>query len=63
MAKIKVELSPAKRMFDGDEYILTKINYTEEAAKEDQVYYNERGKKANILEEGGYWLLYTKVGS
>ncbi len=62
MAEIKVELSPAKRKFDGDDYILTKINYTKEAAKEDQAYHKQRGRKTRILEEDGYWLLYTKIG-
>jgi len=51
-----------KRDFDGQEYVLTKINYTKEAAEEDQAYYRERGNKISILEEDGFWLLYTKVG-
>ena len=62
MAETKLEPAPVKRIFGGEEYILTKINYTEEAAKEDQAYHKERGRKARILEEDGYWLLYTKVG-
>ena len=62
MAEISVKLSQVKREFDGQEYILTKINYTEEAAKEDEAYYKEQGTVTRILEEDGFWLLYTKVG-
>lgn len=62
MAGIKLELPRAKREFDGKAYILTKINYTEEAAREDQVYHEKRGRETRLLEEDGYWLLYTKVG-
>ena len=62
MAEISVELSQAKREFDGQQYILTKINYTKEAAEADQAYHKERGRKARILEEDGFWLLYTKIG-
>ncbi len=62
MAEIKIETPPVKRTFDGGEYILTKINYTKEAAKEDEAYHKERGRKTRILEKDGYWLLYTKIG-
>ena len=62
MAEISIQLAPAKREFDGQEYILTKINYTEEAAKEDEAYHKERGRESRILEEAGYWLLYTRIG-
>ena len=62
MADISVQLAQAKRAFDGQEYTLTKINYTKEAAEEDEAYYKERGSETNILEEDGFWLLYTKIG-
>ena len=62
MAEIKLELSRAKRKFDGQDYILTKINFTEDAAKEDVAYHKERGRETRLLEEDGYWLLYTKIG-
>ncbi len=62
MGNITVPVTRAKRTFDGQEYILTKINYTNEAAKEDQAYYQKRGKKTKILEEDGFWLIYTKIG-
>lgn len=62
MAEISVQLAQAKREFDGQEFILTKIDYTKEAAEEDQAYHKERGREARILEEDGFWLLYTKVG-
>ena len=62
MAGISVEPVKAKREFDGQEYILTKINYVEEAAKEDEAYHKERGRETRILEEAGYWLLYTRIG-
>ena len=62
MAEISVEPVRAKKEFNGQEYILTKINYTEEAAKEDEAYHKERGRETRILEEAGYWLLYTRIG-
>ncbi len=62
MAEIPVEPSQAKMDFDGQQYILTKINFTKEAAEEDQAYQKERGREARILEEDGFWLLYTKIG-
>ena len=62
MAEIKVELAPAKREFDGQDYVITKINYTKEAAEEDQAYHKGRGRETRILEEDGFWLVYTKVG-
>lgn len=62
MAEISVEISQAKKEFDGQQYVLTKINYTKEDAEADQAYHKERGREARILEEDGFWLLYTKVG-
>ena len=62
MGNISIPVMRVKRDFDGQEYVLTKINYTKEAAEEDQAYYQKRGNKISILEEDGFWLLYTKVG-
>jgi hypothetical protein len=62
MGNISIPVTRVKREFDGQEYVLTKINYTKEAAEEDQAYYQKRGNKIRILEEDGFWLLYTKVG-
>jgi len=62
MGNVSVPVTQAKREFDGQEYVLTKINYAKEAAEEDQAYYQKRGNKTRILEEDGFWLLYTKVG-
>lgn len=62
MGNISIPVTRVKREFDGQEYVLTKINYTKEAAEEDQAYYQKRGNKVRILEEDGFWLLYTKVG-
>ena len=62
VAEISVELSQAKKEFDGQQYILTKIDFTKEAAEEDQAYHKERGREARILEEDGFWLVYTKIG-
>ena len=60
---ISIERSKTKREFDGQEYILTKVSYSEEDAKTDEAYHKERGREARILEEGGFWLLYTKIGA
>ena len=62
VAEISVQPSRAQREFDGQRYILTKIDYTKEAAEEDQAYYRERGRDAKVLEEDGFWLLYTRIG-
>ncbi len=62
MAEISLQVSQARREFDGQQYILTKINYTKEDAEADQAYYKERGREARILEEDGFWLVYTKIG-
>lgn len=62
VAEILGKPSQIKRKFDGHDYVLTKVNYTKEAAQEDQAYHKERGRKTRIVEENGYWLLYTKVG-
>mgnify|MGYP006266651465 CR=1 FL=1 len=62
MGNISIPVTRVKREFNGQEYVLTKINYTEESAKEDQAYYQKRGNKTNILEEDGFWLIYTKIG-
>ena len=57
-----ISIPVVKREFDGQDYVLTKINYTKEDAEEDQAYYRERGNKISIIEEDGFWLLYTKIG-
>ena len=62
MSEIKVELAPAEREFDGQKYILTKINYTKQSAEEDEAYHKERGRETRIVEDGIFWLVYTKVG-
>ena len=63
VAEISIEPVKAKRKFDGKEYVLTKINYTEEDAKEDEAWHKERGTEVRIVEDGIFWLLYTKIGS
>ncbi len=62
MAEATVELAPAKKKFNGQDYILTKINFTEEDAHEDEAYHKKRGRKVKTVEEPGYWFLYTKIG-
>ena len=62
MAEISIQLARAKREFDGQQYILTKIDYTKESAEEDAAYHKERGRTPKILEEDGFWLVYTKIG-
>lgn len=57
-----ISIPVVKREFDGQDYVLTKINYTKEDAEEDQAYYRERGNKISIIEEDGFWLIYTKIG-
>ncbi len=62
MAEISVRPVQARRDFDGQKYVLTKIDYSKEAAEDDQAYHRERGRETRILEEDGFWLVYTKVG-
>lgn len=59
---ISVDLPKAKLKFDGKDYILTKIDFSEEDAKADQEYHKGRGKETRILQDGDYWLLYSKIG-
>ena len=62
MAGISIQLARAKKELDGQQYILTKIDYTKDEAEEDGAYYKERGNVTKIIEEDGYWLIYTKIG-
>ena len=62
MANISVQPVKAKREFDGKDFVLTKINYSEEDAVQDKVYHEERGRETRLVEEDGFWLLYTKIG-
>ena len=59
---LSVDLPKAKLKFDGDDYILTKINFSEEDAKADQEYHKGKGRKTRILQDGDFWLLYSKIG-
>lgn len=62
MAGISVEPVKVKRKFDSKEYILTKINYSQKDAKEDAAWQKKRGSEAKIVEDGIFWLVYTKIG-
>ena len=62
MTEIKVHPAPPRREFDGKQYILTTVDYTKEAAADDEAYQKERGRITKVIEEEGYWLLYTKIG-
>lgn len=59
---ISVDAPKAKIKFNGTEYILTKIDFSEEDAKADQEYHKGRGKETRILQDGNFWLLYSKIG-
>ena len=62
MAEISVQRSEAQREFNGQVYILTKINFDKEAADEDEAYHRERGREVKTVQEGIFWILYTKIG-
>ena len=62
MAEISVEPAKAQREFDGQTYVLTKINYDKEAADDDEAYHKKRGRGVKTVQEGIFWLLYTKIG-
>mgnify|MGYP001063069490 CR=1 FL=1 len=62
MAQISIQPARAKREFNGQQYTLTKIDFSKEDAKEDEAYHKERGRKTRVVEEDGYWLIYTKIG-
>lgn len=62
MAQITVQLAQAKREFGRERYILTKINYTKQDAEQDEAYHKQHGRKTKVIEEDGFWLLYTKIG-
>jgi len=62
VADISVKPAKAKREFDGKTYVLTKISYDKEAADEDEAYHKKRGREVKTVQEGIFWLLYTKIG-
>ena len=62
MAQITVQPVKARREFNGEKYVLTKIDYTKEDAEADEAYYQKQGRVTRLIEEDGYWLLYTKLG-
>ncbi|MFH1381337.1 MAG: hypothetical protein ABIH70_00385 [Chloroflexota bacterium] len=62
MAQRLVQTPPSKREFDGQPYILTKIDFNKADAQEDESYHKQRGRKVKIVEEDGFWLIYTKIG-
>ena len=62
MAELSVQRAAAQREFDGQVYILTKINFDKEAADEDEAYHRERGREVKTVQEGIFWILYTKIG-
>jgi len=62
VAEISVQPAKAQVEFDGETYVLTKINYDQEAADEDEAYHKKRGRKVKTVQEGIFWLLYTKMG-
>lgn len=62
VAEISIQRVPAEREFDGKRYVLTKIDYTKEDAEADQKYHSERGREVRVVEEGIFWLVYTKIG-
>jgi len=62
VAEISVQPARARREFDGQEYVLNKINYSKDAAEDDKAYHDQRGRETRILEEDGFWLVYTRIG-
>ncbi len=60
---VERSMRPARprRDFDGHEYILTKINYTRKDAEDDKAYHQAKGRDTRIIEEDGFWLVYTKT--
>ena len=60
---IFVELPKNNRKFDNRDFVLSKIDYSKEDANTDQAYYKGRGTEAKAIEDGGYWLIYTKLGA
>lgn len=62
MADISVQPAKAQRKFNGQIYVLTKINFDKEAADEDEAYHKKRGRKVKTVQDGIFWLLYTKLG-
>jgi hypothetical protein len=62
VADISVQPAKAQRKFNGQIYVLTKINFDKEAADEDEAYHKKRGRKVKTVQDGIFWLLYTKLG-
>jgi len=59
---MQIERVETKKEFDGQGYVLTKINYSEEDSKDDVAWHKERGTEARIVQDGIFWLVYTKLG-
>ncbi len=62
MADINIKPFKSQREFDGEKYLLTKIDYSEEDITEDAAYHQKKGRKTKTMQEDGFWLLYTKIG-
>jgi len=62
VGEISVQRAEAQREFDGQVYVLTKINFDKEAADEDEAYHKKRGREVKTVQEGIFWVLYTKIG-
>ncbi|HXZ30409.1 MAG TPA: hypothetical protein VEG43_04520 [Dehalococcoidia bacterium] len=64
MAANRITIKPPqiKRKLNGAEYILTKIDYSKADAEAEKAYHEKLGRVAQIVEEGGFWLVYTKIG-
>ena len=62
MAQISIEPLEVEKEFDGLKYILTKIDYSKEDAEQDKAYHEGRARDSRIVEDGAFWLVYTKVG-
>ena len=64
MAPNKIAIKPPqiKRKLDDADYILTKIDYSKADAEAEKAYHEKLGRVVQIVEEGGFWLVYTKIG-
>ena len=51
-----------KRKLNGAEYILTKIDYSKADGEAEKAYHEKLGRVVWIVEEAGFWLVYTKIG-
>ena len=62
MPEKRIQPPKTNREFNGKTYVLTKIDYHKQDIEDDIEWFKGRGIETQMLEEDGFWLLYTLQG-